>query len=56
MTFRPKHAEDISYVYLLHQIFDSASYLYPKEISKRRLPVYMELFVCISSSFIDKND
>ena len=35
MIFRPEHAEDISSVYLLNQIFESISDLFAKEISRK---------------------
>ena len=34
MIFGPEHAEDISSVYLLNQIFMSVSVVFAKEISK----------------------
>ena len=41
MFFGSEHAEDISYVYLLNQIFESVSNLFVKEISKKdRTPTY----------------
>ena len=39
IIFRSEHAEDISSVYLLNQIFESISDLFAKEISKRIQPL-----------------
>ena len=39
MNFLPEHAEDISSVYLLNQIFEFVSDLYVEEKSKRIWPL-----------------
>ena len=55
MIFRPDHAENISSVYLLNQLFESVSCLFAKEISKKNItPTYKIVYVCISSVSIDK--
>ena len=47
MIFQTKHAEDVSYVYLLNQIFESVSDLVEKKISKIIGPLPMALFLCV---------
>ena len=54
MIFRPEHAEDISYVYVVNQIFEVVSDLFAKQISKRIGPyLYGIAFMCISSRSVD---
>ena len=47
MIFWPEHAEDISSVYLLNQIFESVSDFFVQEISKMIWPLPIKLFVCV---------
>ena len=49
MVFQPEHAEDISCVYLLNQIFESVSDLLAKEISKE-----IHFFFVDNSLFLKK--
>ena len=41
MIFRPEHDEDISYVYVVNQIFEVVSDLFAKQIWKRIGPYYL---------------
>ena len=55
MIFWPEHAEDISRVYLVNQIFESISDLFTKEISKKDIiPPCITVCVCVSPCSIDK--
>ena len=48
MIFCPEHAEDISYVYTVNQIFVSVPDLLAKQISNRIGPSYLwHFFVCV---------
>ena len=51
MIFRPKHAEDIIYVYVANPIFECVSDLFVKQISKW-VPWYC-FCVCVSSCSVD---
>ena len=46
MIFQPKHAEDISYVYVFNQIFESVSNIFAKQISKSLAPTYGFVLFC----------
>ena len=55
MIFRHEHAKDISYVYMVNEIFESVSNLFAKQISKKdRRNTYGIVFVRISSCSVDK--
>ena len=54
MNFWPEHAENISYIYVVNQIFVSVSGLFAKQILKKIGPTYGIIFACISSCPVDK--
>ena len=54
MIFQPEHAEDISYVYVVNQMFESVSDLFAKHVSERIGPLPMVLFCVYSSCSVDK--
>ena len=47
MISQSEYAEDISYVYVVNQMFESVSDLFLKQISKRIGLLPMALFLCI---------
>ena len=54
MIFQSEHAENISYAYLLYEIFESILDFFAKEISNRIESLPMELFVCVYLLSLDK--
>ena len=48
VIFRPEHAGDISYVFVIKQIFESVSNLFAKQMSKTIAPTYGTVLVRIS--------
>ena len=54
IIFWPEHAENINYVYLINQIFESVSDVFSKQILESIGPTYGIVFVCISSCSVDK--
>ena len=54
MIFRLEHAEVISYVYVVNQIFESVSDLFAKKKKKKTIRKDRSLFLCISSRSVVK--
>ena len=54
MIFHPEHAENISYVYVVNEIFEAASDLLAKKYQKRLAPINGIVFVFISFCSVDK--
>ena len=54
IIFWPEYAEDISYVSVVNQIFESIFDLFLKQISKKIGPLPVSCCVCTSSYSVDK--